>query len=151
MDTYDELHIPSARITPDAVLQWPIFENRYPPNYLTDSTFAAESPDDDTDDEDVVEATQRAPKPRGGIDEDAVFHLVQRFLELVHIKNPILDTDTMWTYAQRVTEEGIGWDSSSCMVVSVIIVFESDARSNRIKFSSSHVPWVASPGRVHQA
>jgi hypothetical protein len=43
--------------------------------------------------------------------------LVQRFLDLVHIKNPILDPDTLWSYVRHVTEDGFQWDPPSCLVV----------------------------------
>ncbi|KAJ5371235.1 uncharacterized protein N7496_007327 [Penicillium cataractarum] len=69
-DEYDELHIPSGKTTPDAVLQWPIFDSKYPPDH-------------------------------------------------VHIKNPILETKMIWNYAQRVAEDGVGWDCSSCFVMLV--------------------------------
>ena len=118
-DEYDELHIPSGKTTPDAVLQWPIFDSKYPPGYLTDVTFAAELPDDESDEESPSAAMRQPSKTKGGIDEDAIMGLVQRFLDHVHIKNPILETEMIWNYAQRVAEDGVGWDCSSCFVVRI--------------------------------
>ncbi|KAG7152258.1 hypothetical protein HYQ46_011912 [Verticillium longisporum] len=40
-----------------------------------------------------------------------------RFLDLVHTKNPVLEADTLWSYARRVAEDGLKWDSRSCMVL----------------------------------
>ena len=118
---YDQLRIPPARTNPDAVLRWPIFENRYPPNYITDAVFVADSIDGDTDCEEssITQSgnLRRAyhAKPKfGGIDEDAILELVQKFLDLVHIKNPILEIDALWSYARHVAEEGL----ASCLVVS---------------------------------
>lgn len=118
-DQYDELHIPSGRTTPDAILQWPIFEHQYPPTYLIDATFAAEMPDDDSENE----SSSPTSKAKGsGYNEDQILERVQKFLDLVHIKNPILDQRTVWSYAQAVVEDGLQWDSSSCLVVSAVAV-----------------------------
>lgn len=116
-DEYDELHIPSGRTTPDAILQWPIFEHQYPSTYLIDATFAAEMPDDDSE----SESNTRTSKAKGsGYSEGQILERVQKFFDLVHIKNPILDQQTVWSYAQAVVEDGLEWDSSSCLVVSTI-------------------------------
>lgn len=66
------------------------------------------------------EASSQRPKVKGsGFNEDAVLERVQKFLDLVHIKNPILDPETIWSYAQCVAEDGLEWDSASCLVVSI--------------------------------
>lgn len=124
---FDELRIPPARTTPDAVLQWPIFGNLYPANYITDAVFEAHAEDEyDPDSQDSIPYQHHPAKPRlsrssggggVGIDEDAIPDLVQKFLELVHVKNPILDTDTILSYAHHVAEEGLRWDAPSCLVV----------------------------------
>ncbi|CAI4216032.1 unnamed protein product [Parascedosporium putredinis] len=61
LDDYDQLHIPSSCTSPDAVLQWPIFEGRYPPNYLIDSTFASEARDSDVDTEEPLANSWKSP------------------------------------------------------------------------------------------
>ncbi|KAH8901557.1 hypothetical protein GQ53DRAFT_707923 [Thozetella sp. PMI_491] len=106
-ETPNELRIPSARTTPDAILRWPIFEDRFPDNYITDGVFTAELADEDLD------------SNVGGIDEDAIPELVTRFLELVHIKNPILDPEVILSYAYYASEEGLRWDPPSCLVLIV--------------------------------
>ena len=54
----------------------------------------------------------------GVVDED-IPRLVQRFIEHVHLKNPVVDVDTLWLCVQRVAEEGIDWTPASCLVVCV--------------------------------
>ncbi|KAF4974102.1 hypothetical protein FZEAL_8975 [Fusarium zealandicum] len=120
---YAQLRIPPAKTSPDGILQWPIFENQYPPNYLNDAVFAAEASDDDCDLEHAapgLASTQDKPRGRartGFVDEDAVVEHVQQFLDLVHTKNPILDVETVCLYAQTVAEDGLRWDSVSCLVL----------------------------------
>ncbi|KAF7550236.1 hypothetical protein G7Z17_g5842 [Cylindrodendrum hubeiense] len=119
--SYDHLRIPSSKMSPDAILQWPIFENQYPRNYMVDAIFMADIHDDDSDVEDMnpeIKTQRHNSRMKGsGIDEDQILDLVQRFLDLVHIKNPVLNPDTVWSYARRVVEEGLEWDSSSCLVL----------------------------------
>lgn len=61
--------------------------------------------------------------PRGvkrasqGINEENVPGLVDRFLQLVHSKNPVLNTRQIREAARHVAEDGVGWDASSCIVV----------------------------------
>lgn len=89
---------------------------------MVDAVFMADMADDDSDVEELNPAvkTRRCnSKLKGsGIDEDQILDLVQRFLDLVHIKNPVLNPDTIWSYARRVVEDGLEWDSPSCLVVS---------------------------------
>lgn len=86
---------------------------------MVDEIFMTDMPDDDSDVEEMNKKSKCNPKSRvNGIYEDEVLDLVQRFFDLVHTKNPVLDPDTIWSYARRVAEEGLGWDSPSCLVVS---------------------------------
>jgi hypothetical protein len=52
-----------------------------------------------------------------GINEEKVPGLVDRFLQLVHSKNPVFHTRQIREAARRVAEDGVGWDASSCIVV----------------------------------
>lgn len=117
---YDQLRIPSEQTTADSVLQWPIFGNRYPPNFLTDPVFESELAGDSHENEEpqIVRTAKRSRA--GGIDEDAIPELIQRFLKFAHIKNPVLDIESVLSCARQVSEEGIKWDAMSCMVVGTI-------------------------------
>ena len=126
-NSYNALRIPASRTTADAVLDWPIFASRYPKSYLIDAVFEAEAENEDSDNEETALNRTRhhglSNKGRG-INEDDIPQLVRAFLELVHIKNPVVDVDTVWTYAHRVAEDGLKWDSASCLVVSVLNALE---------------------------
>lgn len=116
----NQLRIPAQRTTADAVLQWGVFGSRYPDGYLSNAVFDATNIEDDSDPEVLMSQQHLTSKTRGsGINEDAIPGLVQRFLDLVHTKNPILDVGTITAYARHCAEFGLGWDPSSCLVVSV--------------------------------
>lgn len=53
-----------------------------------------------------------------GIREDAFLPLCRKFLAEVHPRNPVLDGLELMRHARRAAEDGLGWDSSSCLVVS---------------------------------
>ena len=119
---FDSLKIPSSRITPDSTLVWPIFENRFPTGFLQEAVFESAGWGDgfgDTDCSFYGNATIKSP-PTATVpfQEEAVVKLVERFLSLVHIKNPILDENTLRRYARRAAEDGLSWDGPSCLVVS---------------------------------
>ncbi|CAH0051688.1 unnamed protein product [Clonostachys solani] len=121
---YDDQKIPCTKASPDSILQWPIFEGQFPPNYIIDEVFLAEMPEDrDMDVDGNGEFSENTQYRQGfhargvAINEDATTGLVQRFLHLVHIKNPILDPDTLWSYVRHVTEDGFQWDPPSCLVL----------------------------------
>ncbi|EEY22426.1 C6 zinc finger domain-containing protein [Verticillium alfalfae VaMs.102] len=116
----DDLSIPSARTTCEAVLQWPVLECSYPPNYIIDAVFETGIVDSDSEEEDEKESSNLSLLNKSrthGFNEEDVLPLVQRFLDLVHTKNPVLEADTLWSYARRVAEDGLKWDSRSCMVL----------------------------------
>ena len=53
-----------------------------------------------------------------GFNEDAFVALCEDFLEAVHPRNPILDDAELLSHARYVTENGLAWDSASCLTVS---------------------------------
>jgi len=116
-----DLTIPAAQTTPEAVLQWPILVSGvsdFPSSYIIDAVFEAEMIETDSDEEDSAFSSRSSAAV---FNEDEVLELVQRFLDLVHTKNPILEPETIWSYARRVAEEGLKWDAPSCLVVSAFI------------------------------
>lgn len=103
------------------MLQWPIFNRRFPPSYITDAAYTHEVDMDLQSGDRASQASRRSHVAKArclSIDEESIIGLVERFLELVHIKNPILDVDMLRSYAQNVVEDGLRWDSASCLVVS---------------------------------
>lgn len=124
------MRIPSSRTTGDAVLQWPIFQSRYPPNFLLAPVFeAGHDPDSDDDEPDLSRTlsntAQKSSKGCSSITFDAgeedVRRLVGNFISFVHTKNPILDILSLQKYARHIAENGPGWDEKSCLVVSPIL------------------------------
>ena len=124
----DYLRIPSSRITPDATLRWPVFEGKFSSEFLKDTS--------ETPSEEGLQA--------GGDVNDlsnvTPLKLVDDFLSYVHIKNPILDVNTLRGYARRVSEIGFEWNGPSCLVVSIFacLLKHSDDVSRRLR-----VLWVA--------
>lgn len=114
---FDQLRIPTSQTTPDAILSWPIFDHRWPASFNTDPVFEAE----------LSDGANAQPSTRTnvsfqacGINEEMIPNLVQNFLHYVHIKNPVVDADSIVWSARTVSEEGIKWDATSCLVVSCL-------------------------------
>jgi len=84
------------------------------------------SSETDSDDEDVRTSLVRGDcRPsrhsrRGGVssnlEEGTVQNLVQLFMMLVHVKNPILEVETLRSYVRQIKEDGPSWDGKSCLV-----------------------------------
>ncbi|RMD42581.1 hypothetical protein DV735_g2561, partial [Chaetothyriales sp. CBS 134920] len=119
--SYDELKIPGGQTTPEAILAWPFLNGRYPTGCVLDPVFETELHDEDEQEQDGGSISGRSKSPRPlrstGINEDDIPVLVQRFLELVHIKNPVLDVGNFLARTRRIAEDGIAWDSTSCLVL----------------------------------
>lgn len=109
---YDCLEVLGAFGSADSVLTWPIFAGRWPRDILSNELYVAN-----------LKSTQRnivEGNPRGknyGINEEDAPELVNRFLQLVHSKNPIFNSQSILQDAKRFAENGFGWDASSCVMV----------------------------------
>lgn len=111
-----------GRVAADTILAWPVFSNKFPSKYLLDGLFNAELDTHDAANEYLLnprQAPAAAQSRYGGFNEDEVPQLVQRFLQHVHVKNPITDSDILIALSQQVMETGIAWDSASCLIVRV--------------------------------
>src|ERR1700721_4603871 len=94
--------------------------------WVREPTISASS-EIDSDDEDVCTSLVRGDcrssrhSRRGGVssnlEEGTVQNLVQLFLMHVHVKNPILEVETLRSYARQIDEDGPSWDGKSCLVV----------------------------------
>jgi hypothetical protein len=123
LSSSEYLHIPACRTTPSTILQWPIFEAKYPADCLNESFVLSSEASDYQGLTDVPSGSSR--KSNGGrsfhggfgIQEEEIEGLIEDFLALVHIKNPILHPDSLRLYARSVAEDGPQWDSKSCLVV----------------------------------
>lgn len=115
----DFSHIPPHKTTADEVLTWPIFEAVFPPNYLIDAHLGYRLStggvfDDDVDADSTILHISNNVAP---LDEQRIPALVDRFLENVHTKNPILDVEALVRKSREFASRGIGWDSYSCLLL----------------------------------
>lgn len=115
----DFANIPPHRTTADEVLIWPIFEDVFPKNYLIDPQLghrlcpeALQFGDDITDDCILPISNNIAP-----LDEQRIPSLIDRFLENVHTKNPILDVESLVRKGRSYATKGLGWDGHSCLLL----------------------------------
>ncbi|KAL3450803.1 hypothetical protein BJX65DRAFT_270142 [Aspergillus insuetus] len=113
----DALQVPSSFTSTDSVLAWPIFGNRFRRGYLAEELFIAGHLSSQVLGHPFHVPSDYANLHRGGICEEDIPGLITKFLHLVHIKNPILDTKLIRRYASRVTENGLSWDAPSCLVL----------------------------------
>lgn len=116
----DFLQIPPHRASADTVLRWEIFLNKYPPNALIGGLFCSESDSSSL-------PQRRVSNPHGDLitnptgltplDEEQIPMLIDRFLQNVHTKNPILDVEALVKHGRKCANHGLGWDVRSCLVL----------------------------------
>ncbi|KAG7110509.1 hypothetical protein HYQ44_010899 [Verticillium longisporum] len=81
-----------AALRCEAVLKWPALRDVVPSNENTSTT------------------------PRT-MPDDQFIHFSKRFLAIVHPRNPILDGNELLRHARLIEENGLQWDSASCLVL----------------------------------
>lgn len=112
----DFLQIPAHRTTADTVLGWDIFEGKYPPMALIGCLFTSTeenfSPDLVSRSDSFCVAGGLTP-----LNEEQMPLLVDKFLENVHTKNPVLDVEQLVKQVRSIASNGIGWDAWSCLVL----------------------------------
>ena len=112
----DFLAIPAARTTADTVLTWPVYEGKYKPHALISVLFVPlES--ELTPDSSLGSDTFVVPGGMIPPQEESIPLLVDRFLENVHTKNPVLDVEQLVKHSRQVSNHGFGWDAWSCLVL----------------------------------
>ncbi|PVH79103.1 hypothetical protein DL98DRAFT_461561 [Cadophora sp. DSE1049] len=110
----DCLEVPTAFGSTEAMLTWPIFNGRLSHNFLSQELLIGSLPSGHGEHRDPLKWSQRW---NHGINEEDIPALVERFLQLVHSKNPVFHTRQIREAARYVSEHGIGWDASSCVVL----------------------------------
>ncbi|OJZ86495.1 hypothetical protein ASPFODRAFT_60479 [Aspergillus luchuensis CBS 106.47] len=98
------LKIPAARICPDAILSWPIFKEVRLQTTLNSLTLA----DHDHGLEEVASTD---------VDLALIPYLIDRFLQFVHVKNPVVNTVVLRQSAVRVEVGESSRNAHSCLVV----------------------------------
>lgn len=112
------LQVPSSFSSTDSVLAWPVFGGKFRRGYLAEELYIADHLSSQMSDDSPYTQTGQLNQRRSGICEEEIPGLVSKFLQFVHIKNPILDPRSVRKYASIAAEHGLGWDAPSCVVVS---------------------------------
>ena len=125
----DYLRIPACRTTADTVLTWPVFNDNYTADCLIGGIF---SPPVDPSQLGLSEEhcskfskigrglSSDVFTASGGLhtlSEEKIPSLIERFLQNVHTKNPILDVEALLRYGRSAAEHGLRWDAPSCLVL----------------------------------
>ncbi|GLA90175.1 hypothetical protein AtubIFM56815_005738 [Aspergillus tubingensis] len=97
------LKIPAARICPDAILSWPIFQEVRLQTTLNSLTLA----DHDHGLEEVANTD---------VNLALIPDLIDRFLQFVHVKNPVVNTVVLRQSAVRVEVSETSQNAHSCLV-----------------------------------
>ena len=115
----DFSHIPPHRTTADTVLTWPIFEGKFPDNYLIQPLLC----DKDVADpvihlgSNLERDTYSMLTSLPPLEEERIPGLVDTFLQNVHTKNPILDVEMLVLKSRDYATQGLAWDAWSCMIL----------------------------------
>lgn len=109
-----EVHAPFA--STDCLLTWPIFGEQWPHTLLSRELLAGSFQYTESGNDWSARPACQLQGP--GIREEHVPELVDRFLQFVHPKNPVLYIEQIREHARRIAEDGFGWDATSCIVVS---------------------------------
>ena len=112
----DYLKIMSCKTTADAVLTWPIFGGSFPQDALIGIIFNPQDMDGNSSSSGSHD-THQVPGGLQSLPDERIPILVDRFLECVHTKNPILDVDSLLRHGRRAAENGLGWDAHSCLIL----------------------------------
>ncbi|KAK9236405.1 hypothetical protein V1525DRAFT_217083 [Lipomyces kononenkoae] len=138
------LKVPSSGVGPDMILAWPVFQNQFVPDFLDREVAQAALEDDD-----AGGTLSRVDEPDMG--NDRISDLIERFLNYVHVKNPVLNIASLRLSAQIVAERGIDWDGRSCLVLLACALgcvggplFSGQDPAQGVTPSVSHSPQMAS-------
>lgn len=114
----DYLKVPGGRTGADNVLTWPIFQGAYPPEHLIEPLFNVGAT---TEAGNIVRSSSNHYSvPQGTfqpLSDERIPGLIDRFLQNVHTKNPILDVESLVRYGRDAAENGLRWDAPSCLVL----------------------------------
>ncbi|KAI1451721.1 vegetative cell wall protein gp1 [Annulohypoxylon moriforme] len=95
----------------ESILRWPIFRAVVPDvrPFIFESNGGTNA---------FAEARGSEPGRLGrGVQEDDFIPLSKKFLAYVHVKNPILDLADFRAHVKEASENGLRWNSQSCLVL----------------------------------
>lgn len=108
----DYLQIPASRCSADTVLTWPIFRGQFRESFFITTLFQYHGEAEDRPTE-----TWTVPDGLRYTSDEQIPALVDRFIQNVHTKNPILDLESLIRAGRHAAEVGIQWDAQSCLVL----------------------------------
>ncbi|KAK7421230.1 Zcf27p [Neonectria punicea] len=100
----------SSEMRVESLLRWSVFENQEHPS-LTSSL--------------GLEEGQLQAVTGDGIfdlDPEVITQLVENFLATNHTKNPIFDVDQLWNRVRDISETGLRWDGTTCLILLICAV-----------------------------
>ncbi|KAK9311942.1 hypothetical protein V1524DRAFT_387052 [Lipomyces starkeyi] len=100
-----DINIVTYALSEQKILEWPIFDRSHDMVSVIDSLCATDNYND------VVDT--------GDMPTNEVCSLIDRFWLNVHIKNPILELQSLRASAAKVMKDGFGFDPSSCLLLYV--------------------------------
>ncbi|KAH7274929.1 hypothetical protein B0J15DRAFT_531018 [Fusarium solani] len=93
----------------ESLLRWPALRSVVPGDAQDIDSFPLSSG--------YTESTLQNGGGGQGINESAFVPLCRKFLSQVHPRNPVLDGHELMRHARSAEEDGLKWDSSSCLVL----------------------------------
>lgn len=116
----DFLQIPPHLMSADTILEWPIFQGKYPRDALIRGIFQPKG-----DIASSAQGSSSAPPVDEFVrftgihppDDERIPSLIDNFLQNIHTKNPILDVESLVKHGRKCAENGVGWDGLSCLVL----------------------------------
>jgi len=125
----DYLKVPTCAASADSILMWPIFNASFVPDSLIEGLFqhaehsvseqvgSQQEPASHYISENLAADILTVPGGLRSISDERIPCLVDRFLQNVHTKNPILDVDLLVQWGRAAAENGLGWNAQSCLVL----------------------------------
>ncbi|CEL06454.1 hypothetical protein ASPCAL09631 [Aspergillus calidoustus] len=109
----DYLQVPACGGSADTILTWPIFGGRFRDSSLVTTLFQSPHGGESSRHTDtwIVPSGFQSPPTEN------IPALVDRFIQNVHTKNPILDLEALVQSGRRAAEFGLQWDAHSCLVL----------------------------------
>lgn len=90
------------------------------------------------------------------LDEQRIPNLIDRFLENVHTKNPVLDVETLVKKSRSYATRGLGWDGYSCLLLVACALglvakpFGSEQEALDVRISIDSAREIAAPSRERE-
>lgn len=103
----------------ETLLEWPVFENRYPASGPKLFIFQSEVTKS-LEEKSCLSRQSNSNTSRRSINADDALRLARKFFSHVHIKNPVLEEQDLFDIAREVMEHGFGWDERSCLMVRLL-------------------------------